>query len=138
MREAVREIDVRTGYYANAKKYKEKGYLTVAISFMIPRWAHPYVDHRVSCLAPTEQILGLLPDTEKYTERFNAEILAKCDAQSIYDNELAHNAKIRGMDKVVLLCYESAEKFCHRHLVAQWFKERIGLEVTEIGKDEIA
>ena len=92
---------------------------------------------------PTEQILGLLPDTEKYTERFNAEILAKCDAQSIYDNELAHNAKIRGKDKVVLLCYESAEKFCHRHLVADWLNDAhpwgdAAERVDEIALSELA
>jgi hypothetical protein len=30
------------------------------------------------------------------------------------------------------LCWEKKGKFCHRHLVAKWFKEKLGIEVKEI------
>ena len=36
-------------------------------------------------------------------------------------------------DGAVMLCWESPEKFCHRHIVADWLVTRIkGLEVEEI------
>lgn len=31
-----------------------------------------------------------------------------------------------------LLCYETADKFCHRHIVASWIKEALGFEVPEV------
>ena len=131
------ELEVRTGYFANAKKYQQKGYLAVAISLMLPRWATPYVDHRVHSLAPTQAILDTLPDEIEYTRRYKEEILGKLDPKKVYDEEIAHYAKIRGKDKVVLLCYENADKFCHRHIVADWLNESLGTDITEIRKDEL-
>jgi hypothetical protein len=32
----------------------------------------------------------------------------------------------------VLLCWEPKGLFCHRHLVAAWFWEKMGLEITEL------
>ena len=32
---------------------------------------------------------------------------------------------------VILLCFETPEKFCHRHLVAKWLNEKTGLAVQE-------
>jgi len=32
----------------------------------------------------------------------------------------------------VLCCYESPDKFCHRHIVRRWIKEETGVDVTEI------
>ena len=130
-------IEVRTGYYRQIRKYREKGYHAIAISHMGPRWAMNDIDRRIFSLAPTQSILDTLPDEALYTKRFREEVLSKADAQKLYAEEIEHYARMAGRDKAVLLCYESAEKFCHRHLVAQWFKEQIGLEVTEIGKEEL-
>jgi hypothetical protein len=41
-------------------------------------------------------------------------------------------------DNPVMLCWESApdcqsgKAFCHRHLVAQWLEDRLGIEVEEV------
>ena len=32
---------------------------------------------------------------------------------------------------VVLLCYETPEKFCHRHIAAQWLKDQTGIDIGE-------
>lgn len=40
-------------------------------------------------------------------------------------------ARNNGKRGVALLCYEAPEKFCHRHLVAEWFKNKLGIEVKE-------
>lgn len=130
-------IEVRTGYYRQIRKYREMGYHAIAISLMVPRWAINDIDRRIFSLAPTQSILDTLPDEALYTRRFREEVLLRADARKLYDEEIEHYVKVAGRAKAVLLCYESPEKFCHRHLVAQWFKEQIGLDVTEIGKEEM-
>ena len=65
------------------------------------------------------------------------------DPKKIYDEEIAHFANLLGKKKVVLLCYESAEKFCHRHLVADWLNDAhpwgdAAERVDEIALSELA
>jgi hypothetical protein len=45
------------------------------------------------------------------------------DPQEVFD-ELGEDA--------VLLCWEPYTHFCHRFLVADWFKEKLDIEVREI------
>ena len=62
-------------------------------------------------------------DKDEYTTNYHKMVLDKLDPQKVY-NSLGENA--------VLLCWESSEKFCHRHLVAVWFKDNLGIEVLEL------
>jgi len=62
-------------------------------------------------------------DEAHYIECYRKEVLDTLDAQTVYE-ALGSN--------VVLLCWEAPGKFCHRHLVAQWFKEKLGIDVEEI------
>lgn len=130
-------LELRTGYYAKAKQYQEQGYLTVAISLIVPRWAASFVDHRITSLAPSQSILDTLPDTETYTRRYTSEVLSRLNPKKIYAEEIVHIARLRGKTKAVLLCYEAPEKFCHRHLVADWFAANGVPGITEISPDEI-
>ena len=130
-------LQLRTGYYAKAKQYQEQGYLTVAISLIVPRWAAPFVDHRIAALAPSQSILDTLPDIETYTRRYSSEVLSRLNPQKLYAEEIAHIARLRGKSKAVLLCYEAPDKFCHRHLVADWFAANGVPGITEISPDEL-
>ena len=38
-------------------------------------------------------------------------------------------------DNVVLLCWESPEKFCHRHILADYINKNSGVVVEEFGKE---
>jgi len=62
-------------------------------------------------------------DEEAYTKSFYREILDMLDAKQVFE-ELGENA--------ILLCYESAGKFCHRRIVAEWFEKELGIKVEEI------
>ena len=62
-------------------------------------------------------------DNDQYVKLYYETVLNKINAQELY-NKLG--------DDAVLLCYESPEKFCHRHLVANYFKEKINIEIKEI------
>jgi uncharacterized protein (DUF488 family) len=78
-------------------------------------------------LAPTKGLLFNFKHkviTEKeYVRIYIEEILDKLDPQQTY-NKLGENA--------VLLCYERAGEFCHRRIVAEWFKIYLGIIVEEL------
>lgn len=65
-------------------------------------------------------------DNEKYIKCFNEQVLNGLDADKVVD-ELYEKAGIcedlRDKYKIVLVCYEEPEDFCHRHLVADWLIE---------------
>jgi hypothetical protein len=61
-----------------------------------------------------------------------SEILDRLEPAEIYDRLIALG------DHPVMLCWESASDchsgraWCHRHLVAQWLEDRLGIEVPEV------
>jgi hypothetical protein len=62
-------------------------------------------------------------DVQFYTEQYQAEVLDPLDPKEVL-RDLGEDA--------VLLCWEKPGEFCHRHLVAQWLKEKLNMEVTEL------
>ena len=64
-------------------------------------------------------------DTEFYTKQYYTEVLNKLDPQQVYD-ELGENS--------ILLCWEAPDKFCHRHIVAEWLSKNLHIEVSELKK----
>ena len=67
-----------------------------------------------------------------YRERYFSEILAPLDAQKVWDD--LH--MLAGGYEPVLLCHEHLLKtgdWCHRRMVAEWFEERLGMTVPEMG-----
>ena len=69
--------------------------------------------------------IGVIPKEENdkyYIEEYYKQVLIKLDPRQIY-------AQLNGS---VLLCYEDANEFCHRHIVAEWLNICLGIEVKEI------
>lgn len=65
-------------------------------------------------------------DKEFYKAKYCEQVLCNLDPQQIF-YELGQNA--------VLLCWEPPGEFCHRHIVAEWFRSH-DIEVREIGEDD--
>lgn len=63
------------------------------------------------------------PDSEEYTKHYYEEVLDKLNPEIIY-KRLGENA--------VLLCWEGKTKFCHRHIIAKWFYDKLGKRITEL------
>jgi hypothetical protein len=65
------------------------------------------------------------------------EMLKRLDPAEIYDRLIALG------DHPVLLPWEtasdceSATAWCHRHLIAQWLEDRLGVEVPEVGHPKL-
>ncbi len=110
---------MNTSYYA-----KYKGGNAVSIAAKCPHW---FTGRQYKKLAPSYPVLmgyknGKISE-EQFIERYYAEVLNNLDAKQVYE-ELGEDA--------VLLCWEKSGSFCHRHLVAEWLKEKLGVEVTEL------
>jgi len=111
---------MNTSYFAKSGTHKN----AVAISAKVPEF---YKGKRYTKLAPSWSIYSEWKesgDDERYTRRYNEEILGKLNPHEVYC-DLGPEA--------ILICYESSEKFCHRHLVAKWLMKHLNfLHITEL------
>ncbi|MBQ8302793.1 MAG: DUF488 family protein [Clostridia bacterium] len=85
-------------------------------------------------LAPKYSFFSIWKETQDndyYIEHYNSEVLEKLSVDNVV-NELITLAECS--DTIALVCYESPEKFCHRHLVAKWLSQN-GYEVEEYNKE---
>lgn len=56
-----------------------------------------------------------------YVQEYWNQVLQKLNPEEVYQK----------LDNSILLCYESNDKFCHRHIVAAWFEILLGVKVPE-------
>lgn len=107
-----------TSYFAKMKKLPSD-VVPISIALKPPYW---YKGLEYKKLAPSFDILKRWKDSHneaEYIRWFEREVLAGLDAGQVF-RELSSMAE--GKD-AVLLCYERMDDFCHRHLVADWFRK---------------
>lgn len=118
---------IYTSYFGNSKKLQQAGIKVIGISLYPPRWFNGISLKQV---APTKSILFANGQTqEDYTRRYRAEVLSQQDMQQF----LKTVEQASGGQDVALCCYEKPEDFCHRHILADWIKEKLGIEISEYG-----
>ena len=61
-----------------------------------------------------------------YIKHYKETVLNTLDAKML----IKHLFKLCNSDKICLLCYETPEKFCHRHIVSEWLNLN-GVECSE-------
>ena len=125
-------MEIATGYFAKSKAYSDNGYALVSIALKCP-WFLPAnlcLSH-YQWLYPTPEILKLKDSPPDYTYRYTTEILYKLQPGSVYQ-DLEKIANEEQKDKVVLMCYEAPDKFCHRHIVSHWLEQELGIDVNEV------
>ena len=121
---------IYTGYYSKIKEYADSGLTLLSISRTKPEFAKSCID--IPQLFPSNKILwdykkGKIDEME-YTSKYLDQL-----------NELGIDRIIKMIqifgDNVVLLCWESPEKFCHRHILADYINKNSGVVVEEFGKE---
>ena len=123
-------MKIFTTYFAKLKKIDPE-ILPIAICAKVPDWFDGPV---LSELAPTKSILYQFKETGDeglYIERFNDEVLSLISPESVY-NLIVSIAEANSVDQVALVCYEKSDTFCHRHLVADWLNQALGLTIEEL------
>ena len=108
---------MKTSYFS---KYKESNGVSIAIG--TPKW---FKGETFPELFPSWDLVNYYKrtgDEVGYRERYYEEVLYKLNPTEVYD-------KLK--DKVIL-CWETSDKFCHRHIVSEWIYEELGIIVNEV------
>lgn len=113
--------------YSN-KEINEEKYTPISISLGLPKFYISYkIADRIYSLAPGRDYFRASEEvfTEKYIEQ-----LERMGVDRVV--EIIGKFAEQGKD-IVLLCFEDIDKdMCHRTLLANWIKEKKGLEVLEL------
>lgn len=130
-------MDLYTTYFANLGDLPET-ILPISICGKAPEW---YKGIQYKKLAPKYDFFMKWKEThdnEYYIKCFNEQVLAPISCCEVYEDlmnrkTLAEIKDEKHYDGVALVCYETPDKFCHRHLVAGWFAKN-GYEISEYDK----
>ena len=109
---------IYTTYFYNLRNIP-KSIIPISIAGKSPDW---YKGLEYKKLAPKYSFFKIWKETKNnnyYIKCFRDQVLSLLNAEDVFDELIA----IAGTDKFVLVCYEKPDDFCHRHLVAEWFKE---------------
>jgi len=116
---------VKTSYFARIKSRDDLNLVSISRTAP-PGWNHK----QFKKLAPDWEALKAFKsngDEERFTNYFKKFILDELDAEKVLA-ELGEDA--------VLVCWEGADKFCHRRIVAEWLEEQLDIEVPELMRSE--
>lgn len=124
-------MDIFTSYYANTRNVEA---YKVQISVSAPSSA--LVDYAITSIAPNSSTLwnhkNRVINDAQYTKEYLAKLNANKEQILAEMRQVIANANLAKQDKVILLCWESKSKFCHRHLFAKWYKQQTGVEIVEL------
>jgi hypothetical protein len=114
---------IRTGNFANVKKYEKSGYFPISIALS----ARYFNGKAYRALAPMWEFKDDEP--EIYIPKYK-KILSLLNTRKVLNDLLL----LSGNKDIVLLCHEKEGDFCHRHIVAEWLSKEFNIEVLELGK----
>ena len=117
---------IYTGYWAKLDEYKANNLIPVGISGWSP---DGYTGLRYPALAPKYSWWKRWHD-EHLSEQWYVEQYYSTVLNTLNPNTVATQLQSMG-ENVVLLCFETPEKFCHRHIVAKWLREKANITVAE-------
>ena len=120
-------MKIYTSYFANLKNIEAAGIYPVAICCKVPKF---FTNPNMYSVAPTDSILFEYKNSQQteedwlhYKERYYNEVLVAYRFHPEYFIDRLEY--FSGGGDVCLLCYEKPEDRCHRHLLAEWFNEKM-------------
>ena len=117
---------IYTGYYAKIKEYESNGLVLVAISGKIP---DGFNGIKYQKIAP-KYIWWQKWHDEKMSDEWYIDKYYETVLNQLNPNEVLNDLQKMG-ENIVLLCYETPEKFCHRHIFAKWLNDKLGVNICE-------
>ena len=119
-------MKIYTSYFGNLKNLKKHHIVPIGVSRFPPR---DFNGPNLISIAPTIDILNSCKSNhQQYIKRYKTEVLSIQEEQQDFVNRLEF---ISNGNDVALCCYEEPDKFCHRHLIAEWLNEKLKLDVQE-------
>lgn len=110
-----------TSYFANIKKLPNS-LIPVSISIKSPQGYNGLEYKKLAPMYKTLSDWKVNHDVEKYTIEYEKTVLNELNPNEVL-KELKRIAGTNDVDRIVLVCYEKSDNFCHRHLVSKWFSE---------------
>lgn len=105
----------------------------VRITLGAPRWTLPYaLEHQVREAAPSREYFGAARPV------YEAAYVSQLDRHGVefFASRFQQIAVSARDPRLVLLCFEDLSKpdqWCHRRMFAEWWQERTGAKVRELG-----
>jgi len=115
---------IYTSYYSIINKLPISKYKFVQISRGNP--AKNIVKSKIEELIPSWDLITEVKEGKISEEEYDRRYIQQLDNIGFY---LINDLIIEEMEPdrdLVLLCYEGANKHCHRHVFANWFNDKIG------------
>ena len=133
------EENIKTGYFAQTKKYVEAGYLPVSIARYSPKGFQG--DYLLE-LAPSWSMVSRLKENhmsmpdDVYEEAY-VKILHKYNVSALISN-VCERALNNGHKGIVLLCYEKDRNDCHRSILSNYLENeyQVHLEEFDLSKEK--
>ena len=121
---------IYTSYFAKLKSLPDN-IVPISICGKAPDW---YKGLQYKKLAPKYDFFMKWKenhDNDYYIKCFNEQVLSKLSATDVVSDfsRLSHGFNT-GENDICLICYEKSSDFCHRHLVANWLRQR-GFDIEE-------
>ena len=113
-----------TSYFGNRKNIINPLAITVKRPYWFKGLHYPNLGPKESFLKDYKD--GKIDEIE-YIEQYTKLVLDPLSPEETYRDLI----DTYGED-VTLLCYEKPPKFCHRHIVALWFENNLGVDIPEL------
>lgn len=110
---------IYTSYFAKIRDLNSHHVIPISIALKTPYWFHGSL---YKSLNPSGNILfqyRQYHDAYMYCLRYTSEILVNLDPMKV----VSYLYKLSNGNDLALLCYETPDKFCHRHLVSAWLRD---------------
>ena len=119
-----------TGYFARTDIYVVHNLLPVSVSASVPNgFDYP----AFKSIAPSWNLIHLYKDglisVTDYTKEYLSS-LSKLTENAVLE-DCKDYLRISSCDGIVFCCWEAPDKFCHRHLLADYIKDNFSLVVEE-------
>ncbi len=121
-------VEIYTSRWAN----RELAHLRcqpVGISRGTPRFPLPYRFKLARELAPSRETFGL-DDPREFEAAYRAQ-LEEIGLEAVLELLEGISGEAGGVP-LVLLCYEPADQFCHRRVLAESLRAKTGIDVSEL------
>jgi hypothetical protein len=118
---------LKTSYFGKYSKLDSR--CCISISQGQPKWIESIKTFKK--LAPTWAMVKM-EDEKDYVSAFNKH-LSKLDPNAVYE-EL--QSLVPQGEEAIIMCFEKPSDFCHRHIVAKWFENNLGIKIKEFDNEE--
>lgn len=123
---------IYTTYFAQLRKLPDN-IIPISICGKAPEW---YKGEQYKVLAPRYDFFMQWKETQDndyYISCYKEQVLSKLDVHQVLGNLVSklpyivshstpHITLPSSRYHIALVCYETPDKFCHRHLVAEWLQ----------------